>query len=91
MCIETDKEKAVFSQLIKFLEDNKLIQPNLHGSRPVHDTSTALFQLYENWLEQLEEGKMVGVLICDQSAAFDHCDHSILLRKLTLIGVESRP
>ena len=37
-------EKAVFSQIIEYLEANKLIHPNLHGSRAGHDTSTALLQ-----------------------------------------------
>ena len=31
---------------------------------------------------------MVGVLICDQSAAFDLCDHSLLVQKLRLLGME---
>ena len=31
---------------------------------------------------------MVGVLFCDQSAAFDLCDHTILLEKLHLMGLE---
>ena len=31
---------------------------------------------------------MVGVLLCDQSAAFDLCDHNILVQKLRLMGVE---
>ena len=31
---------------------------------------------------------MVGVLLCDQSAAFDLCDHVILVEKLKLMGVE---
>ena len=30
---------------------------------------------------------MVGVLICDQSAAFDLCDHYLLVEKLKLMGV----
>ena len=30
---------------------------------------------------------MVGVLLCDQSAAFDLCDHAILIEKLRLMGV----
>ena len=30
---------------------------------------------------------MVGVLLCDQSAAFDLCDHYLLLEKLKLMGI----
>ena len=81
-------ERVVFGQLVKYLEDNKLIHPNLHGSRKGHDTSTALLQLYDMWIEDIEEGKTVGVLICDQSAAFDLCDHQILLGKLKLMGLD---
>ena len=31
---------------------------------------------------------MVAVLFCDQSAAFDLCDHNILVEKLRLMGLE---
>ena len=82
-------EKVVFGQLVQYLEKNNLIHPNLHGSRAGHNTSTALNQLYDRWVEQVEEGNMVGVLFCDQSAAFDLCDHNILLDKLSLMGVEA--
>ena len=81
-------EKVVFSQLVEYLEENHLIHPNLHGSRSGHNTSTALNQLYDKWVEEVEAGNMVGVLFCDQSAAFDLCDHNILLSKLELMGVE---
>ena len=81
-------EKVVFSQLVKYLEENKLIHPNLHGSRVNHDTSTALIQLYDKWVQEIEEGRVVGVLFCDQSAAFDLCDHGLLLKKFKLMGVE---
>ena len=72
-------EKEVFSQLVEYLEKNNLIHPNLHGSRSGHNTSTALNQLYDKWVEEVEEGNMVGVLFTDQSAAFDLCDHNLLL------------
>ena len=81
-------EKVVFTQLVEYLEHNKLIHPNLHGSRKGHNTSTALLQLYDRWIEEIEEDKMIGVLFCDQSAAFDLCDHNILIQKLRLMGLE---
>ena len=77
-------EKVVFSQMVEYLEKNKLIHPNLHGSRAGHNTSTALIQLYDRWVEEVEDGNMVGVLFCDQSAAFDLCDHNLLIEKLRL-------
>ena len=81
-------EKAVFNQLVQYLEENSLIHPNLHGSRAGHSTGTALTQLYDTWLEEVEKGNMVGVLLCDQSAAFDLCDHHLLTEKLKLMGLE---
>ena len=81
-------EKIVFSQFVKYLEENNLIHPNLHGSRAAHSTSTALIQLYDKWADDVENDKMVGVLICDQSAAFDLCDHYLLIEKLQLLGLE---
>ena len=81
-------EKVVFSQLSIYLEENNIIHPNLNGSRPGHSTATALIQLHDRWVEEVEVDKMVGVLLCDQSAAFDLCDHNILVQKLRLMGVE---
>ena len=83
-------EKVVFNQLVLYLEQNGLIHPNLHGSRAGHSTATALTQMYDHWVEEVDQGKMVGVLICDQSAAFDLCDHDLLIQKMELMGVEEQ-
>ena len=40
-------------------------------------------------MEEIEEGKTVGVLFCDQSAAFDLCDHMLILQKLKIMGFEN--
>ena len=81
-------EKAVFNQLVKYLEDNRLINPNHHGGRKGHSTTTALIQMYNTWIEQMEEGQLVGIMMIDQCAAFDLCDHSLLVQKLRLMGVQ---
>ena len=72
-----------------YLEENSLLSPNHHGGRKVHSTTTALVQMYNNWIEQMEEGKLVGVMMIDQSAAFDLCDHHLLIEKLRLMGIDN--
>ena len=42
---------------------------------------TALLQLYDKWVELMEEGKLVGIMMIDQSTAFELCDHEILKKK----------
>ena len=70
--------------------ENESSSTTLLGSRSGQDTSTALLQLYDKWVQEMEEDKIVGVLVCDQSADFDLCDHSILLKKLGLMGLQEK-
>ena len=81
-------ERVMFNQLVEYLDSNKLIHPNHHGSRSGHSTATALIQMYDKWVEDVDDGKMVGVMMVDLSAAFDMVDHVILLKKLELFGLD---
>ena len=78
----------MFLQLVNYLNLNHLIHPNHHGSRQGHSTATALLQMYDQWIEDVEDDKMVGVMMVDLSAAFDMVDHPLLLQKLELFGLE---
>ena len=83
-------ERAVFLQMVKYLESNHLLNPNHHGCRQGHNTATALLQMYDQWLEEVENGMMVGVMLVDLSAAFDMVDHDILIKKLELYGLDNQ-
>ena len=50
-------EKVVFNQLVLYLEKNELIHPNLHGSRPGHSTAKALSQMFDHWVEEVDQGR----------------------------------
>ena len=78
-------ERTLFRQLVRYIEDNKLLHPSQHGGREGHSTTTALIEMYDKWVEDMEEGKTVAIMMIDQSAAFDVCDHIILEAKLQLI------
>ena len=81
-------EKVVFLQLVEYLDTNGLLHSNHHGSRNNHNNATALIQMYDQWMEEVEEGMMVGVMMIDLSAAFYMVDHVLLLRKLELFGLD---
>ena len=74
--------------MIGYIDDNHLIHPNHHAYRVNHNTTTALIQMYDVWLESLEAGELAGVCFLDMSAAFDIVDHTLLLEKLQLYGFD---
>ena len=44
--------------------------------------------MFDQWVEQVEEGKLVGVMMVDQSAAFYMVEVPIMLEKLRLLGLD---
>ena len=64
-------EKAVFLQIIDYLNANKLYHPNHHRFLSNHNTVTGIIQMYDIWTYSLEKKQMAGVMMVDLSAAFD--------------------
>ena len=63
-------ERVVYNQLVEYLDSEGIIHPNHHGSRPGHSTATALIQMYDRWVEEVDHGNMVVVMMVDLNAAF---------------------
>ena len=40
--------------------------------------------MYDTWVEEVDDGNLVGVMMVDLSSAFDMVDHDILFKKLQL-------
>lgn len=82
-------ERALFSQWILYLENNKLISSVHHGGRMNHSTITAAIDTYDNMLSALESDNPAVLITIDQSLAFDVIPHSKLLLKIEALGADT--
>ena len=81
-------EKAVCTQLTKFVEVHGLLPNSQHGFRAGRSTMSALSAMQKEWIRNSEEGLVTGILVWDLSAAFDTLDISLFLKKMSLYGAD---
>ena len=72
-------EKHVHFSLINYLNKYNLLHPTQSGFRSAHSCETALVNMIDRWLNSLDNGQLVGVVLVDFKKAFDLVDHKILL------------
>jgi hypothetical protein len=77
-------EKVIYSQLITFLNENKVINENQSSFRPNHSTETTLLHSIINYLDNMDKGLINGVVFID-------LDRPLLLAKLERCGVRETP
>ena len=75
-------EKAILTQLNRYLDENSLHCPVQSGYRPKHSCETLLVRMTDDILRDMEAGNVVALVLLDLSAAFDTIDHNILIQKL---------
>ena len=68
--------KEVFGQIYRYRYN---FQP---GFRPKYTTVSALILVCDEWLENMDDGKLTGVIFLDIWKAFDSINHKILLKKM---------
>ena len=54
-------ERAMFMQLVSYMDANNFFNPSHHAYRSFHSTTTAMLQMYTTWLDALEQGDGTSV------------------------------
>ena len=75
-------EKVVCDQINAFTESHSLDEPLQSAYKKGHSTETALVKVQNDILLCVDEQQVVLMALLDLSAAFDTCDHRILLSRL---------
>jgi hypothetical protein len=80
-------ERAVHTQLVKYLREHNLLSPYQCGFRKGHSTEFAALSFADTIRKNIDLGQMTGAVFVDLRKAFDTVDHTTLLGKLSTIGV----
>ena len=79
-------ERLVHTQLSSYFED--ILDKNQHGFRKQKSTGTAIFDMLQDVFQNWNKRQFTSCIFIDYSKAFDTIDHSILLKKLALYGLD---
>ena len=64
-------ERVVFNQLYEYLNNNNLLTESQSGFRPMFSTETALLEATNEWLWNIDNSLLNGVIFLDLKKAFD--------------------
>ena len=77
-------EMAIYDQLYTFFDSNGLFHNNHHGFIRNRSTVTAVQQLRDYWLKNVDKGNLCSALLLDLSAGFDVINVNIFLKKMKI-------
>ena len=70
-----------------YLQQNKILSPYQCGFRKCHSTEFAALSFSDNIRRNMDQGQLPGAVFIDLCKAFDTVDHTVLLDKLSNLGI----
>ena len=75
-------EKHVTKHLFACMNKYKILHKSQFGFRNNYSCNTALINLVDKWLKNINQGEIIGAVFFDLRKAFDVEDHGLLVQKL---------
>ena len=72
-----------------YLDEHAFITPDQFAYLKGHSTQTSLQRVIDHWLKIMNESQITGICMLDIAKCFDGIDHDLLLKKLSLCGIEN--
>ena len=82
-------ENHVSKYLYDYLKRFSLLHPAQSGFRQGHSCQTALINIIDKWLKEMNDGNINLAVLLDFKKAFDVVDHDILCEKLAIYGFDN--
>ena len=80
-------ERAVHQQLYRYLQRYSILSPYQCGFRKSYSTEFAALSLADTIRRNIDQGRLTGAVFIDLRKAFDTVDHTLLLNKLSSVGI----
>ena len=83
-------EHIVASQVVKHLNNNKILNNNQHGFRAQRSCETQLIEFINDLHKSIDSKTQVDIVVMDFAKAFDKVSHDKLIYKLGNYGIRGR-
>lgn len=81
-------EIIVKNQLVRYIEDNKILSQHQSAFRTKHSCESTINYIINDWKTAIENGQSIVVVFLDLKRAFETIDRRILLNRLKSIGIK---